>query len=357
MSYVSWLIPALLVIVVLALLFLRVSMSSSTRARGYRRGEFSSDDIPDIDATALAKKYWKLVIPLILIILALSCLHTVPSGRRGVVITFGSVADKILDEGLNFKLPWQTVINMQVNLEIEEVTESTASKDLQEVTTQLAVHFNIMPDRANEVYQQMRQKYHSLLLRPVIQEDLKATTAQFTAEELITQRPLVVGQLLHKLRESLEAEYGIAIQTVNIIDFQFSDAFSDAIEKKVLAEQQALEAKNILEKVRWEQEQEIAKQEAQARIKIIQAAAQRNATITTELGRAEAVRIAADAEYYKIIMEQQGTAEGIQMVTATITEEYVRYLYMLQWDGELPDVLAGVEGTDILLLLEQDTGD
>ena len=242
---------------------------------------------------------------------------------------------------------------MQVNLEIEEVDESTASKDLQEVTTQLAVHFNVMPDRANEVYQEMRQKYHSLLLRPVIQEDLKATTALFTAEELITQRPLVVSQLLAKLRGSLEKEYGIAVQTVNIVDFQFSDAFSDAIEKKVLAEQQALEAKNILEKVRWEQEQQIAIQEAEARIKIIQAIAEQNATVTREIGKAEAVRIAADAEYYKIIMEQQGTAEGIQMVTVSITEEYVRYLYMLQWDGELPDVLAGVEGTDILLLLEQ----
>lgn len=344
----------ILVVLLLAYLVLnKDELSRSARKRGF--GD-SSIDVSNISITDTVKKYKLYFGLLALLLIGLSCVHTVPPGFRGVLVTFGSVSDRILGEGLNTKLPWQSVVNMKVTLEVIEVDESTASNDLQEVTTQLAVHYNVMPDRANEVYREMKMKYDSLLLRPVIQEDLKAVTAQWTAEELVTKRPLVVLALEDKLRASVEVVYGIRIQTVNIVDFQFSLAFSEAIEEKVTAEQNALTAKNYLEQVRWEQEQAVVIQEAEARIKLIQAEAQRNATITESLGEAEAVMIAADAQYYRTIQEQQGIAEGIEMVTSSITEEYVRYLYMLEWDGDLPDVLAGVEGTDILLLLEQDTG-
>ncbi len=308
----------------------------------------------DFDIVPFLKKRWYLVVLLLIAVFSMSSIHTVPPGYRGVLLTFGSVSDRIMPEGLNFKMPWQNVVNMKVSLEIAEVMESTASNDLQEVSTQLAVHYNIIPDMVDEVYKNMRDKYHGLLLIPVIQEDLKAITAQFSAEELITNRPMVVLRLEDKLQLSLNP-YGINVQTINIVDFQFSESFSLAIDEKVTAEQKALTAKNYLEQVRWEQEQEIVKQEAAARVKIINAEAQRNATITQSLGDAEAVTIAADAEYYKIIMEQQGTAEGIAVVTASLTPEYVRYLYMLEWDGNLPDVVAGVEGTDILLLFEEGT--
>ncbi len=103
----------------------------------------------------------------------------------------------------------------------------------------------------DEVYKNMRDKYHGLLLIPVIQEDLKAVTAQFSAEELITNRPMVVLRLEDKLQLSLNP-YGINVQTINIVDFQFSESFSLAIDEKVTAEQKALTAKNYLEQVRWE---------------------------------------------------------------------------------------------------------
>ncbi len=280
-----------------------------------------------------------LIILLIVLVTVLDSLHSVPPGHRGVVVTLGKVKEVNLGEGLQFKLPFiQKIVNMKVMLEKEEVQESAASSDLQEITTTLTVHFNIMPSSAWTVYQQMRQDYHDLLLRPVIQEDLKATTAKFTAEELVTTRAALVLKLTEKLRESLEP-YGIYVQTVNFVDFQFSDVFMDAIEAKVTAEQAALEAQNYLEQVKYEAQQ-----------KIIQAEANRNATIITAEALAKQVEISADAEAYKVMIEANATAEAIMLITNQMTPEYAQYLHLMQWDGKYPTTMLGtVEDLGLLI--------
>ena len=221
------------------------------------------------------------------------------------------------------------IVNMKVMLEKEQVDELAASSDLQEITTTLTVHFNVMPDSAWMVYQTMRQDYHDLLLRPVIQEDLKATTAKFTAEALITTRAELVQKLTEKLRESLKP-YGIYIQTVNFVDFQFSPAFSEAIEAKVTAEQDALKAKNVLVQIQYEAQQ-----------KIIQAEAEKNATIITAEASARQVEIAAIAEAFRVTTEANATAEAIQMITDQMTPEYAQYLHLMQWDGKYPTTMLG----------------
>jgi len=270
-------------------------------------------------------------VALILLMTAIDCIHSVPPGHRGVVVTFGKVAEVNLGEGLQFKLPYiQTIVDMKVMLEKEEVQESAASSDLQEITTTLTVHFNnVDPFSAWKVYQTMRQDYHDLLLRPVIQEDLKATTAKFTAEELITTRAVLVQKLTEKLRESLKP-YGIYIQTVNFVDFQFSKAFRDAIEAKVTAEQEALMAKNVLVRIQYEAQQ-----------KIIQAKADRNATIIAAEADARKVEIAALAEAFKVMTEANATAEAIMVITNQMTPEYAQYLHLMQWDGKYPTTMLG----------------
>jgi len=176
----------------------------------------------------------------------------------------------------------------------------------------------------------MRQDYHDLLLRPVIQEDLKATTAKFTAEELITTRAVLVQRLTEKLRESLGEPYGIYVQTVNFVDFQFSKAFSEAIEAKVTAEQGALKAKNVLVQIQYEAQQ-----------KIIQAEAEKNATIIMAEASARQVEIAALAEAFRVTTEANATAEAIQMITDQMTPEYAQYLHLMQWDGKYPTTMLG----------------
>ncbi len=342
---------AAVAVVVVGYMMFGDSLRASARSRASRRQQFGEDYdrfkdghnnpfIPDWIEKSPGKAVAVICIVLFLLITGINSVHSVPPGHRGVIVTLGKVKQVNLDEGLQFKLPFiQKIVDMKVMLEKEEVQESAASSDLQEITTTLTVHFNVIPSSAWTVYQTMRQDYHGLLLRPVIQEDLKATTAKFTAEELVTTRAALVLKLTEKLRDSLQP-YGIYVQTVNFVDFQFSDVFMDAIEAKVTAEQAALEAQNYLEQVKYEAQQ-----------KVIQAEAEKNATIITAEARARQVKIAADAEAYKVMIEANATAEAIMLITNQMTPEYAQYLFLQQWSGLFPTTMLGTVD-DLGLLID-----
>ena len=332
---------AVAVVCVLVYVFFRDSLREAAARRAARREQFGDDYdrfkdthnnpfIPDFIEKNPGRAAVYVIVSFIVLMTAIDCVHSVPPGHRGVMVTFGKVKEVNLGEGLQLKLPYvQRIVDMKVMLEKEQVDESAASSDLQEITTTLTVHFNIMPSSAWMVYQTMRQDYHDLLLRPVIQEDLKATTAKFTAEELVTTRAALVQKLAEKLRESLQP-YGIYVQTVNFVDFQFSKAFSEAIEAKVTAEQDALKAKNILVRIQYEAQQ-----------KIIQAEADKNATIIAAEADARRVEISALAEAFRVTTEANATAGAIQMITDQMTPEYAQYLHLMQWDGKYPTTMLG----------------
>jgi prohibitin 2 len=254
----------------------------------------------------------------------------VPSGYRGVLLTFGKVEDTILPEGLSFKMPFtQSVVYMNVQLQKAESVEATVTKDLQEVSTTVVVNFRLNPSLVNEIYQDLREDYVSRVIEPNIEESLKATTAFFRAEELITKRAEVKATFDDILKERL-SKFNIDVVSVSLTDFQFSKTFSDAIEAKVVAEQDALQAKNKLEQIRYEAQQ-----------LIIQAEAQKNATIARALGDAQAN-----------IIEANATAEAIRRITEQMTDEYALYLWLNQWDGKLPVVYTG-DGQSLIIDISQ----
>ena len=245
-----------------------------------------------------------IVLVLIVVLTASRCVVRVPAGHRGVLLTFGKVHEVNMDEGLHFISPWQHMEYMPVMIQKAEVKESTASNDLQEIMTELAVHYRIRTDSAWIVYQTMRRDYLHLLVEPVIMEELKATTADWSAEQLITDRPLVVIQLQEILNKRLQP-FGIDVLTVNFIDFQFSKEFWAAIERKVVATQDALTEKNKVEIARFQQHQAIITAEGQYNVTVIQANAEAQKKI-----------IAADAEARRITIEANATATAIRQITA-----------------------------------------
>lgn len=283
--------------------------------RGYR----GNRRIPDLSGRVPGVVVAIVIIVLVVGVFATSGFVRVPAGYRGVLLTFGKPEDKILQEGLSFKTPFvQTVELMNVQIQKAESTESTATKDLQEVSTTVAVNFRLYPDAVNEIYRELRSDYVVRVIKPNIEESLKATTALFTAEELITKRAIVKSTFDDILEERLRI-FNIDVVAVSLTDFQFSPSFAAAIEAKVTAEQEALQAKNKLEQVRYEAQQQI-----------IQAEAEKNATIARSLGEAQAKVIEANA-----------TAEAIKLITSQMTPEYAQYLWLTQWNGKLPAVFGG----------------
>ena len=196
---------------------------------------------------------------------------------------------------------------MDVIIQKVETSESTASADLQEVTTTIAVNYRIVPEAAGNIYRSLRQEYEFRVIKPNIEESIKATTALFEAVELITKRELVKAKFKEILSERVR-QYDIEISSVSIVDFQFSVEFKKAIEGKVTAQQRALEAKNVLEQITYEAQQQV-----------IQAEAAANATI-----------LRATAE-----------AEAIRLVRESLSAEYLSYISFQKWDGKLPYFLGG----------------
>jgi regulator of protease activity HflC (stomatin/prohibitin superfamily) len=278
-------------------------------------------DIPEVPDN-VRKLTGTLIILLILAISGVVILSTasvrIPSGSRGVLLTWGKVEDRILQEGLNFKIPFtQTVVLMNTQIQKAESTEATATADLQEVSTTVVVNYRLDPLKVNKVYTDLRQDYVNRVIKPNIEESIKATTAEYRAEELVTRRADVKATLDDILTERL-AIFNIDVVSVSLTDFQFSASFSAAIEAKVTAEQQALVSKNQLEQIRYEAQQQI-----------IQAEAAKNATIRRAEGEAMAV-----------IIEANATAKAIEIITLQMTDEYASYLWLQQWDGKLPAVMT-----------------
>ena len=199
-----------------------------------------------------------IIIGFIGLILLFGCLGTVGAGQRGILLQFGAVQDKVFDEGLYFKVPIiQKVKIMDVKIQKAEVPASAASKDLQIVTSVIAINYHLIPESVNKVWQSVGKAYKERIIDPAVQETVKATTALYTAEELITKREAVKEDIKTNIRERLLV-HSIYVDEFNIIDFDFSVAFNEAIESKVTAEQLKLKADRDLERIVVEADQKVA---------------------------------------------------------------------------------------------------
>lgn len=214
---------------------------------------------------------------------------TVGAGERGVMTRFGAVTGEVLDEGLYFKTPIaEDVVKMDVKIQKDEVTATAASKDLQDVSVVIAVNHRIQPSRVADIYQNIGRQYKKdavvsdRLIAPAIQESVKSSTARYTAEELITKREAVRNDIKKQLEAKLTSR-GVIVEDLNIVDFKFSKAFSDAIEAKVTAEQNALASKNKLAQVEYEAQQAVALAKGKAEAIQIEAQALQNNPQVLEL--------------------------------------------------------------------------
>jgi regulator of protease activity HflC (stomatin/prohibitin superfamily) len=217
------------------------------------------------------KGFGSLVVLGAVVILLFSSFTTVGPGERGVVFSmFGGVKGVVLDEGLRFRIPFvERIIRMDVRVQKSQTDAQAASKDLQTVSSTIALNSHIDPSKASKVYQDIGVSYKERVIDPAVQEAVKAVVARFTAEELITRRPEVRDQIKEMLTTRLIA-YNIIVDEFSIVNFDFSREFNAAIESKQTAEQQALKAKRDLDRIKIEAEQKITQAKAEAEAQRLQ---------------------------------------------------------------------------------------
>jgi regulator of protease activity HflC (stomatin/prohibitin superfamily) len=227
----------------------------------YSAGEFGNFRIPQ----GLGKKIAAIGVVIACLIVVAGSTGSVGAGQRGVLLRFGAVTGEVKEEGLYFKVPFaEQVVLMSTQIQKYSAPASASSKDLQVVTTEVSLNYQLEGSKVGETYRNMRQEYENRVIQPFIQEAVKSTAANFDAEQLITQRPRVKAELQDLITKRL-APLGIGVVELSITDFRFTQVFQDSIEAKVKAVQQALEAENALRRVGFEAQQAIVKATAEAK--------------------------------------------------------------------------------------------
>ena len=235
----------------------------------------------------------KIIIPAVIVlaavIVALNSFVVVEAGHTGVVVTMGAVNEGVLQEGIHLKAPFvQDVVKIDNRIQKLEVNTEAFSKDLQSVKTVLAINYRVDTSKSYSIYKNIGADYENVLVVPAVNEVLKAITATYTAEE--------VEGLNKKLND-----IGLYVTDVNIIDFDFSEAFITAIEEKQVAQQQLLKAET-----------------------------EKQTKITNAQADAEAVKIKADAE-----------ASANETISKSLTDNIIENKKIEKWNGELPRVEGG----------------
>ena len=232
----------------------------------------------------------------------------VPSGSSGVRVTLGKVSDTVMESGLNFQIPLvqkTVVVNNQVQR--EDVQGEAASKDLQTVSYNVSVNYNVIASESAELYRTVGKSWSEVIIRPAIQESVKAAIARYTAEQLITDRSSVSNDMLEEISNRMK-NYGINVSEINIITMDFSAEFDAAIEAKTVAEQQVLTEQQNLEKAKVIAEQKV--------------------------------------------VEAQAEAEANRVKNESLTDKIIMNEFLRRWNGELPTVMGSGENIiDISSLL------
>ncbi len=220
-------------------------------------------------------------------------------GQRGVLMTFGAVHEGVLDPGLHLKLPFvQSVARMDVQVQNSQAAETAASLDLQNVSTTVATNWHILPADAEWVYQHIGGESDLVgkIIRPAISNSVKAVTAHYNAEDLIIHRDQVRNEIQTQITSELQP-YRVVVDSVNITDFHFSDEFAQAIERKQIAQQRALQARYELDQAKVLAEQRV--------------------------------------------VEAQAQSQAQKLLQQTLTPEVIQQQAIAKWDGHLPTVMGG----------------
>ena len=270
----------------------------------------------------------------IVVIVAASSFVTIQPGTRGIVVELGKVKTT-LGEGFYVLTPFtQSIQLMDIRTQKIEAPASAASKDLQTVSATVALNFHVIPESVGALYQNVGLNYREKLIDQAIQESVKASTAQYTAEELITKREIVKTVIRDNLRARLVV-YNITVEDIAITNFDFSSGFNAAIEQKVTAEQNALTEQNKLKIIEFQAQQKVAEANGQAESvkKVADGEAYRN--LATATAEAKAIEIKGQADATAIKVRGDALRQNPQLVSL----EYAKAAQ--NWNGQLPVNMYG----------------
>jgi len=233
----------------------------------------------------------------------------VPAGSRGVVLWWGSVENRIMDEGLNFKVPMaETVIKVDVRVQPHPFREIDASsKEYQIVKMTGMMNFHIDPAFVNDLYQKVGLDFADKVIDPAFNDFVKEVVPTYPIGEILPKREEIRQTAMKKLGNNL-SRYHIVVDDIYFANIRFSPEYERAIEAKQVAQQQVETQKQVLAQREIEAQQKVA----------------------TAKGEAESILVVA-----------QEQAKANEVLSHSITPILVSYKSIERWNGSLPQVSGG----------------
>lgn len=349
---------------------------TSTRYKEDAYGNYVYDDKHNrvYETVKPLKKFAALVLVVAILLGALTtflgCITTVDTGHVGIVKTFGKVEDYTFDSGMHFKAPWRSVVQMNNQVQKLTLNLSCFSSDIQEVTTDYTINYQISRTNAQALYRNVGVNYPNTVITPVAQESVKTIMANYTAEDLVGQREKLAAEIEELLSTNLD-KYNIEVVSSAIENMDFTDSFTTAVEAKQVAAQNKLQAQ-------IEQEQKTMEAEQAANRSKIEAEAAAEVAKIQALADMEVAQISSDSAEYQgkkeaaIALQRLASINGWTVVSNSTTginelykasgervtaedlklgtERLIEYYYTQTWDGKLPDTMVGNDDVSSIII-------
>jgi len=250
-----------------------------------------------------------LALLIVVVILLWGTFVVIPAGHRGVVLLWGSVEQRIMGEGLNFKIPLaERVIKVDVRVQPHPFREiDAASKEYQSVKLTGMMNFHIDPAYVNDLYQKVGSDFAEKVIDPAFSDFIKEVVPTYAITEILPKREEIRKIAKIKLGDNL-SRYHILVDDIYLSNIRFSPEYERAIEAKQVAQQQVETQKQVL-----------AQREIEARQKV-----------ATAKGEAESTIIVAE-----------GQARANTVLSRSISPLLVQYKSIEKWNGALPQVAGG----------------
>ncbi|WP_199289216.1 prohibitin family protein [Pseudanabaena sp. FACHB-1998] len=242
------------------------------------------------------------------------------TGERGILVTFNKVQDLVLNEGTHPIVPFVSSVRvMNIRIQRTDVEANARTKDLQRITTKVALNWQISPDKIQQVYQQFgnNEELVARIITPVLEEIVKARIPARSLEKNLIERTELKQELETKAKQRLES-YGIVITDLSVLNVTASDEFNKATEEKQIAEQKSISDKQIAEQKALSDKM-VAEQELQK-------------------ADFESKKAAKDAE--TAIARARGQAESQKLLQTSLSPEILQKQAIEKWDGKFPVVMS-----------------
>ena len=250
-----------------------------------------------------------LILALLIFIIGWGTFVLIPAGHRGVVLLWGSVENRIMGEGLNFKTPMaESVIKVDVRVQPHPFKEIDASsKEYQMVNMTGMMNFHIDPAYVNDLYQKVGLDFADKVIDPAFNDFVKEVVPTYPIGEILPKREEIRKRAMTKLGDNL-SRYHIIVDDIYFANIRFSTGYEGAVEAKQVAQQQVETQKQVLAHREIEAQQKVA----------------------TAKGEAESILVVA-----------QGQAKANEVLSHSISPILVQYKGVEKWNGILPQVSGG----------------